>query len=46
VENTHENRIAYRGLLFTTGDIEKYISWTSDDIKIDLNKPHFYHPVK
>ena len=27
-------------------DIEKYISWTSDDIKIDLNKPHFYHPVK
>ena len=27
-------------------DIEQYISWTSDDIKIDLIKPHFYHPVK
>ncbi len=27
-------------------DIEKYISWTPNNIKVDLNKPHFYHPVK
>ena len=27
-------------------DIEKYISWTPNDIVIDLNKSHFYHPVK
>lgn len=26
VENTHENRIAYRELLFTTKDLEKYVS--------------------
>jgi len=26
VENTHENRIAYRDLLFTTPDLEKHIS--------------------
>jgi hypothetical protein len=27
-------------------DIEKYISWTPNDINVDLTKPHFYHPVK
>jgi hypothetical protein len=27
-------------------DIEKYISWTPDDININTNQPHFYHPVK
>lgn len=27
-------------------DIEKYISWTPNDIVIDLSKSHFYHPVK
>jgi hypothetical protein len=27
-------------------DISKYISWVDKDITIDLNKPHFYHPVK
>jgi len=27
-------------------DIEKYISWTSDDIKIDKSIPYFYHPYK
>jgi hypothetical protein len=27
-------------------DIQKYISWTPDDINIELSKPHFYHPSK
>jgi hypothetical protein len=27
-------------------DIEKYISWTPDDININTIQPHFYHPVK
>jgi hypothetical protein len=27
-------------------DIEKYISWTPDDIKIDSSLSYFYHPVK
>jgi hypothetical protein len=27
-------------------DIEKYISWTPNDIKIDLTKEYFYHPIK
>lgn len=27
-------------------DIEKYISWTINDIKVDLTKPYFYHPIK
>jgi hypothetical protein len=27
-------------------DIQKYISWTSDDIAIDLNQNYFYHPIK
>lgn len=27
-------------------NIEKYISWTPNDIKVDLSIPHFYHPVK
>jgi len=27
-------------------DIKKYISWTSSDIYVDKNIPHFYHPVK
>jgi len=27
-------------------DIEKYISWTVDDINIDTKIPHFYHPYK
>ena len=27
-------------------DIEKYISWTIDDISVDNTIPHFYHPVK
>ena len=27
-------------------DIKKYISWTSNDIYVDKNIPHFYHPVK
>jgi hypothetical protein len=27
-------------------DISKYISWTPDDINIDLTQNHFYHPVK
>lgn len=27
-------------------DISKYISWTTNDITVDLSKPHFYHPVK
>ena len=27
-------------------DIEKYISWKNEDIKIDLTIPHFYHPIK
>mgnify|MGYP000512883871 CR=1 FL=1 len=43
-ESTGEKRHPLR--LWWREDIEKYISWTSDDIKIDLNKPHFYHPVK
>jgi hypothetical protein len=27
-------------------DIEKYISWTPNDIKLNMKIPHFYHPVK
>lgn len=27
-------------------DIQKYISWTPNDINIDISKPHFYHPSK
>ena len=27
-------------------DIEKYISWTHNDIKVNSKIPHFYHPVK
>jgi len=27
-------------------DINKYISWTPNDIQVDTTKPHFYHPVK
>ena len=27
-------------------DINDFISWTPDDINVNINKPHFYHPVK
>jgi len=27
-------------------DISKYISWTPNDINVDLTQPYFYHPVK
>jgi hypothetical protein len=27
-------------------DIENFISWTPNEIKINLNIPYFYHPVK
>lgn len=27
-------------------DIERYISWSPNNINIDLTKPYFYHPVK
>ena len=27
-------------------DINDFISWTPDDININTNQPHFYHPVK
>ena len=27
-------------------DIEKYISWTQHDIKVNSTIPYFYHPVK
>jgi hypothetical protein len=27
-------------------DIEKYISWTQNDIKVDLSTSYFYHPIK
>lgn len=27
-------------------DINDYVSWTPNDIKIDINKSYFYHPVK
>lgn len=27
-------------------DINKYISWTSTDLNINVSIPHFYHPVK
>lgn len=27
-------------------DINNFISWTPDDINVNLNQPHFYHPVK
>jgi hypothetical protein len=27
-------------------DIERYISWSPNNINVDLTKPYFYHPVK
>lgn len=27
-------------------DIRSYISWTSDDITINMDQPYFYHPIK
>jgi hypothetical protein len=27
-------------------DISKYISWTIDEINVDLSKKYFYHPIK
>lgn len=27
-------------------DIDRYISWTPNDITVNLNQPYFYHPIK